>query len=174
MTSNQNKFLVSQLVITFRLLLFLVFLLILFTIIPLTSARNARNTASSNSIAVNKTLNNNNSSNNIYNNNNNLTESLVIMSNGTNITSVYNSFIEFKKMFGVEFPDDRRIAFTSGDGKLDHLDWVTIKLILLPSCTALLFTYCLCTRSHIVRTYIERCKSNLCLLLSLLCYITCR
>jgi len=119
MTSNQNKFLVSQLVITFRLLLFLV-LLILYTSIPLTSARNARNTASSNSIAVNKTLNNN--SNNIYSNNNNLTESLVIMSNGTNITSVYNSFIEFKKMFGVEFPDDRRIAFISGDGELDHLD----------------------------------------------------
>ena len=135
MTSNQNKFLVSQLVITFRLLLFLV-LLILYTTIPLTAARNARNTASSNSIAVNKTLNNN--SNNIYSNNNNLTESLVIMSNGTNITSVYNSFIEFKKMFGVEFPDDRRIAFISGDGELDHLDGDD-KINFITLCT--LFTF---------------------------------
>ena len=59
------------------------------------------------------------------------------MSNGTNITSVYNSFIEFKRMFGVEFPDDRRIAFTSGDGELITL-MVMIKLILLPH---VLFTF---------------------------------
>ena len=119
----------------------------------MTSARNARNTVS---VAVNKTFNNNNSSNNIYSNNNNLTESLVIMSNGTNITSVYNSCIEFKKMFGVEFPDDRRIAFTSGHGKLEHLDGDD-KNNFITLCTALLFTYLL-LMSHIVRTCIKRCK----------------
>lgn len=122
MTSNQIKFLVSQLVITFRLLLFLTFL-ILFTTIPLTSARNARNTASSSSVAVNKTFNNNRNNNSNNNINYNQTESLVIMSNGTNITSVYNSFIEFKKMFGVEFPDHTKITFTSGDGEYEHLEW---------------------------------------------------
>lgn len=48
----------------------------------------------------------------------NQSEILVIMSSGTNVTSIYSSFNDFRKMFGVEFPDDRRIAFKNGEGKL--------------------------------------------------------
>lgn len=133
MTSNQNKFLASQLAITFQLLLFLI-ILILFTTIPMTTARNARNTVAPSSDAVNKTFNNNSGRYYINDNksiSNNPTESLVIMSHGTNITSVYNSFIEFMKMFDVELPSDRKVTFTNGNGKLHTPTLVTIKLTLL-------------------------------------------
>jgi hypothetical protein len=47
----------------------------------------------------------------------NHSEILVIMASGINVTTIYNSFSDFKKMFGVEFPDDRRIAFKNGEGE---------------------------------------------------------
>lgn len=90
MTSNQNKSHVSLLVLAFQL-----FIAFQTLILPLT----ARNIKSS---VVNKS---------------NQSEILVIMASGINVTSVYNSFSEFKKMFGVEFPDDRRIAFKQGEGE---------------------------------------------------------
>lgn len=61
----------------------------------------------------------------------NNTNNIVIMLNGTNITSIYNSFIEFKKMFGVEFPDDRRIAFTNADGELIILKYLPFNVDVL-------------------------------------------
>lgn len=92
MTSNRRKLHVSQLLLAFQLsIVFLSF------IVPLT----ARNIKSS---GVNKSTTNQ-------------SEILVIMASGINVTSIYNSFSEFKKMFGVEFPDDRRIAFRNGDGE---------------------------------------------------------
>jgi hypothetical protein len=96
MTSNQNKILVSQLVITFRLLLLFPTLLILHTL-PLALARDATSSSSA-SDSYNKNGTN-----------------LVIMLNGTNVTSISDSFIEFKKMFGVH--DDNGTAFTTGDGE---------------------------------------------------------
>jgi hypothetical protein len=47
----------------------------------------------------------------------NQTEILVIVASGINVTNIYNSFSEFKTMFGVDLPDDRRIAFKNGEGK---------------------------------------------------------
>jgi hypothetical protein len=47
----------------------------------------------------------------------NQTEILVIVASGINVTNIYNSFSEFKMMFGVDLPDDRRIAFKNGEGK---------------------------------------------------------
>lgn len=90
MTSNRNKFHVSHLVLAFQL-----FILSQTLLLPL-SARNIK------SSVVNKS---------------NQSEILVIMASGVNVTSIYNSFNEFKKMFGVEFPDDRRIAFKNGEGE---------------------------------------------------------
>lgn len=90
MTSNQNKFHVSQLLLALQL-----FIVLHSFIVPLT----ARNIKSS---GLNKT---------------NQSEILVMMASGINVTSVYNSFSEFKKMFGVEFSDDRRIAFKNGEGE---------------------------------------------------------
>lgn len=90
MTSKKSKFYVSQLVLAFQLFIFFQTL-----IVPLT----ARNIKSS---TVNKS---------------NQSETLVIMANGINVTSIYNSFSDFKKMFGIEFPDDRRVAFKNGEGK---------------------------------------------------------
>lgn len=52
-------------------------------------------------------------------NKSNQSEILVIMASGINVTSIYNSFSEFKKTFGVEFPEDRRIAFKQGEGESD-------------------------------------------------------
>lgn len=89
MTSNRNKVPVSQLMLAFQL-----FIAFQTLFLPLT----ARNIKSS----VNKS---------------NQSEILVIMKSGVNVSSIYNSFNEFKKMFGVEFPDDRRIAFKSGEGR---------------------------------------------------------
>lgn len=90
MTSKRSKFYVSQLVLAFQL-----FISFQTLVVPLT----ARNIKSS---TVNKS---------------NQSETLVIMANGINVTSIYNSFSDFKKMFGVEFPDDRRVAFKNGEGK---------------------------------------------------------
>jgi hypothetical protein len=42
---------------------------------------------------------------------------LVIMTSEINVTTIYNSFTEFKKMYGIEFPDDGRITFTNGKGE---------------------------------------------------------
>lgn len=90
MTSNRSLFHVSQLLLAFQL--FIVFHTV---ILPLT----ARNIKSS---GVNKSHH---------------SEILVIMASGINVTTIYNSFSEFKNMFGVEFPDDRRIAFKNGEGR---------------------------------------------------------
>jgi hypothetical protein len=104
MTSNQNKLHVSLLMLAFQL--FIASTLIL----PLT----ARNIKSS---VVNKS---------------NQSEILVIMASGINVTSVYNSFSEFKKMFGVEFPDDRRIAFKQGEGEsYEFINFQSITMFLL-------------------------------------------
>ena len=92
MTSNQNKSYVSLLVLAFQL-----FIAFQTLILPLT----ARNIKSS---VVNKS---------------NQSEILVIMASGINVTSVYNSFSDFKRMFGVEYPDERRIAFKQGEGEFD-------------------------------------------------------
>lgn len=48
-------------------------------------------------------------------------EMLVIIAGGANVTSIYDSFSEFKRMFGVEFPEDRRIAFKSGEGEFINI-----------------------------------------------------
>lgn len=88
MTPMENKFLVSQLVITYRLLLTL---LLLSHTLPVLARKNLNDTSNS---------------------------TLVIMSNATNITSINKSFNDFKKMFGLEFSDDRRVTFTSGRGEL--------------------------------------------------------
>lgn len=93
MTSNKRRFLITQLVLAFQLICF-------HSIVPHPlpiAARNIRNSA------VNKS--------------NNQSEILVIMANGINITSIYGSFDEFKRIFGVEFPDDQRIVFRTGEGK---------------------------------------------------------
>ena len=90
MTSNRNKFHVSQLVLAFQL-----FVVLHTLIVPLT----ARNIKSSEK------------------NKSNQSEMLVIMASGINVTSIYNGFSEFKKIFSVEFPDDRRIAFKNGEGE---------------------------------------------------------
>lgn len=94
MTSKRSKFYVCQLVLAFQL-----FISFQTLIVPLT-ARNIKNST------VNKL---------------NQSETLVIMANGINVTSIYNSFRDFKKMFGVEFPDDRRVAFKNGEGKLQSI-----------------------------------------------------
>lgn len=99
MTSNRNKFHVSHLVLAFQL-----FIASQTLLLPLT----ARNIKSS---VVNKS---------------NQSEILVIMASGVNVTSIYNSFSEFKKMFGVEFPDDRRVAFKNGEG-----EFIIIKSVLM-------------------------------------------
>jgi hypothetical protein len=45
------------------------------------------------------------------------------MLNGTNVTSISDSFIEFKRMFGVQDDhDDGRVAFTTGDGEFAAFD----------------------------------------------------
>ena len=80
MTPRKNKLLVSQLVITFRLSLFLI-LLFLHTFPTL--ARITLPTSES--------------------------DMVVIMPNGTNITSISRNFKAFKNMFGV---DDRDIGAT--------------------------------------------------------------
>lgn len=49
------------------------------------------------------------------------------MASGINVTSIYGSFSEFKKMFGVEFPDDRRIAFKSGEGRFISFSSISIE-----------------------------------------------
>lgn len=100
MTSNQNKVHVSQLVLAFQL--FFIAFQTLF--LPL----NARNIKSS---VVNKS---------------NQSEILVIMASGVNVSSIYNSFSEFKRMFGVEFPDDRRIAFKNGEGEFINFRSISI------------------------------------------------
>jgi hypothetical protein len=89
MTSNRSIFHVSQLLLAFQL-----FIAFQTSILPVT-ARNIKSTVSKS----------------------NQSEILVIMASGINVTTIYNSFSEFKKMFGVEFPDDRRIAFKNGEGK---------------------------------------------------------
>lgn len=98
MTPKKNKLLVSQLVITFRLSLFLILLFLLHTFPTL--ARINFPTSDNGDI-------------------------LVIMSNGTNITSITRNFKDFKKMFGVNYDapsnsDKRDIetTFISGQGKL--------------------------------------------------------
>lgn len=91
MTSNRNKFHVPQLLLAFQL-----FLVLPTLIVPL-SARNIKGNS-----VVSKS---------------NSTEILVIMPPSANVTSIYSSFSEFKKMFGVEFPDDRRVAFKNGEGE---------------------------------------------------------
>jgi hypothetical protein len=93
MTSNQNKSHVSLLVLAFQL-----FIAFQTLILPLT----ARNIKSS---VANKS---------------NQSEILVIMASGINVTSVYNSFSEFRRMFSVEFPDEKRIAFKQGEGELEN------------------------------------------------------
>ena len=90
MTSTRNNAHISQLVLAFQL-----FIAFQTLFLPLT----ARNIKSS---VVNKS---------------NQSEILVIMASGVNVTSIYNSFSEFKKIFGVEFSDDRRVAFKDGKGK---------------------------------------------------------
>lgn len=92
MTPHRNKLNVSQLMLAFQL-----FMTINTVILPLTSARNIKlstKTAQS--------------------------ELLVIMASGVNVTTIYKSFNDFKKMFSVEFPDDRRIAFKTAEGELNH------------------------------------------------------
>lgn len=88
MTSKQNKFHVSPLVLAFQL--FLAFRILL---VPLTA---------NGSDALRP-------------------EMLVIMASGINVTSIYDSFSEFRKMFGVELPDDRRIVFESGEGEFINI-----------------------------------------------------
>lgn len=102
MTSIRIKFNVSQLVLAFQLSV--AFLLLT---PPLCHARNIRGSG------TNKA---------------NQSEILVIMSSGVNVTSIYNSFSEFKKMFGVEFPDDRRVAFKNGEG--EFIRFTSIRLYL--------------------------------------------
>lgn len=89
MTPKRNKFLVSQLVVTYRL--FLTLLLLSHTL-PILARKN-------------------------FTDDNTTNNTLVIMSNATNITSISESFNDFKKMFGVEISNDRRVTFTSGRGE---------------------------------------------------------
>lgn len=96
MTSRRNKFHVSLLVLAFQLSVAFQIL-----IVPL-AARNVKG-----SVATKP-------------------EMLVIMAGGANVTSIYDSFSEFKKMFGVEFPEDRRIAFKSGKGKFINIPFMHI------------------------------------------------
>lgn len=42
---------------------------------------------------------------------------LVIMSSGVNVSAVFGSFNEFKKIFGVQVSEDKRIAFKNGEGE---------------------------------------------------------
>lgn len=92
MTSMRSKVHVSQLVLAFQLF-------VAFQTLPIlpSTARNVRGAGAKS----------------------NQSEMLVIMSSGVNVTNIYNSFNEFKKMFGVEFPDDRRIAFKNGEGEFN-------------------------------------------------------
>lgn len=90
MTSNQNKSHVSLLVLAFQL-----FIAFQTLVLPLTG-RNIKSSVGSKS---------------------NQSEILVIMASGINVTSVYNSFNEFKKMFAVELPDERKIVFKQGEGE---------------------------------------------------------
>lgn len=99
MTSNRNKFHVSLLMLAFQL-----FIAFQSLIVPL-AARNIKGSV------VNKS---------------NQSEVLVIMASGINATSIYNSFSEFRKMFGVEFPDDRRIAFKSGEGEFINFQSISM------------------------------------------------
>jgi hypothetical protein len=101
MTPIRNNFHVSLLVLAFQLSLTFPTL-----IVPL----NARNIKSS------------------IGNKSNQTEILVIMASGINVTSIYNSFSEFKKTFGVEFPDDRRVAFKNGEGEFINFPSVSMLL----------------------------------------------
>lgn len=48
---------------------------------------------------------------------NSSSEVLVIMSSGVNVSAVFGSFNEFKKIFGVQVSEDKQIAFKSGEGK---------------------------------------------------------
>jgi hypothetical protein len=95
MTPKENKFLVSQLVITFRLSLFLI--LLFPHSLPATLARKNLPTSDSDTM-------------------------LVIMSTDVNVTSISENFDEFKKMFGIEFPSlsdtSKHTTFTSGRGEL--------------------------------------------------------
>lgn len=45
-------------------------------------------------------------------------DTLVIMSNATNVTLINRSFNDFKKMFSLDTSDDRQVTFTNGDGEL--------------------------------------------------------
>jgi hypothetical protein len=104
MTPKENKFLVSQLVITYRLFLTL---LLLSQTLPILARKNF----------LNDTTN----------------STLVIMSNATNVTAINKSFNDFKKMFGVEFTDDRRVTFTSGRGEL--INFLSLLFRFLLHCT---------------------------------------
>jgi len=107
MTSNRNKSSVTQLLLaSFPLFVLLQALAIIMTTLPPTALVVARNIKSSTVAAA------------TGNRSSNQTDVLVIMANGSNVTSIYNSFADFKTMFGVEFSDDRRIAFKNGEGKL--------------------------------------------------------
>lgn len=88
MTSKQNKFHVSLLVLAFQL--FVAFRILL---VPHTANGSDAHRP----------------------------EMLVIMASGINVTSIYDSFSEFRRMFGVELPDDRRIAFESGEGEFINI-----------------------------------------------------
>jgi hypothetical protein len=105
MTPKENKFLVSQLVITFRLSLFLI--LLFPHSLPATLARKNLPTSDSNTM-------------------------LVIMSTDVNVTSISENFDEFKKMFGIEFPSSsdtsQRATFTSGRGELISFIFITLSL----------------------------------------------
>lgn len=103
MTPKENKFLVSQLVITFRLSLFLI--LLFPHSLPATLARKNLPTSDSDTM-------------------------LVIMSTDINVTSISENFDEFKKMFGIEFPSSsdasQRATFTSGRGELISFIFFTL------------------------------------------------
>ncbi len=89
MTPKENKFQISQSVITFRLLLTLLFL------------------SNSLPILARKNLLNNNATD----------DTLVILSNATNISSINKSFNDFRKMFGVELYDEKQVKFVDGRGE---------------------------------------------------------
>lgn len=72
------------------------YIIFLTAILPLASARNIK---ASHSIRANQS------------------EILVIMASGVNVTSIYKNFSEFKRILGVQLPDDRRVSFKTDVGK---------------------------------------------------------
>lgn len=106
MTPKENKFLVSQLVITFRLSFFLI--LLFPHSLPATLARKNHPTSDNDTM-------------------------LVIMSTDINVTSISENFDEFKKMFGIEFPstsynnnNNVTTTFTSGRGELILFNFLSL------------------------------------------------